>query len=84
MTHEIIEHLLTEQRNPNSNAIDELSTVEIIKLMNNEDQQVINAIQRVVGNIANAVDLIVAKISKGGRLIYIGAGTSGRQGLLDA
>ena len=84
MTHEIIEHLLTEQRNPNSNAIDELSTVDIVKLMNNEDQQVINAIQRVVGNIANAVDLIVAKLSKGGRLIYIGAGTSGRLGVLDA
>ncbi len=74
----------TEKRNCNSKNIDKLSTREIVKLINEEDKKVALAVQEVLQEIANAIDLIYAQIKKGGRLIYIGAGTSGRLGVLDA
>ncbi|OOF58554.1 N-acetylmuramic acid 6-phosphate etherase [Rodentibacter genomosp. 2] len=76
--------LITEQRNPRSMNIDQLSTLEIITLMNQEDRQVPLAIERVLPQIAQAVETIVTTFQQGGRLIYIGAGTSGRLGVLDA
>ncbi|BFU61171.1 N-acetylmuramic acid 6-phosphate etherase [Rodentibacter abscessus] len=76
--------LITEQRNPNSMNIDQLSALEIVTLMNKEDKQVPLAIERVLPHIAQAVEAIVKAFQQGGRLIYIGAGTSGRLGVLDA
>ncbi len=84
MTTENINLLLTEQQNPLSRNIDTLSTLEMVQLMNHEDQNVINAIAQVTPSIADAVELISQAIAKGGRLIYLGAGTSGRLGVLDA
>lgn len=83
MQSEIIQ-LLTEQRNIISNNIDELSTQSMVELMNSEDQSVINAIAQSTGQIAQAIDLITETLKNNGRLIYIGAGTSGRLGVLDA
>lgn len=74
----------TEKRNKNSLNIDKLSTKEIIEIINNEDKTVANAVEKELGNISKAIDGIYEKLSKGGRLIYIGAGTSGRLGVLDA
>lgn len=76
--------LVTEQRNPNSMNLDQLSALEIVQLMNNEDKQVPLAIEKCLPQIAQAVEKIVAAFQSGGRLIYIGAGTSGRLGVLDA
>ncbi|VEH65602.1 N-acetylmuramic acid 6-phosphate etherase [Rodentibacter pneumotropicus] len=76
--------LITEQRNPRSMNIDQLSALEIVTLMNQEDRQVPLAIERVLPQIAQAVETIVTAFQQGGRLIYIGAGTSGRLGVLDA
>lgn len=76
--------LITEQRNPCSMNIDQLSALEIVTLMNQEDRQVPLAIERVLPQIAKAVETIVNTFQQGGRLIYIGAGTSGRLGVLDA
>ena len=80
----MLERLTTEQRNPDSLAIDALETVEIVKLMNREDELVISAVGAEVDNIANAIDHLVSTLRGGGRLIYMGAGTSGRLGVLDA
>lgn len=76
--------LITEQRNPNSMQIDTLSAYEIVQIINNEDKQVPLAIEKVLPQIAQAVEKIVEAFQKGGRLVYIGAGTSGRLGVLDA
>ena len=76
--------LITEQRNPNSMHVDSLSALEIVQLMNQEDKQVPLAIEKCLPQIAQAVERIVAAFQKGGRLVYIGAGTSGRLGVLDA
>ncbi|MBS5162548.1 MAG: N-acetylmuramic acid 6-phosphate etherase [Haemophilus parainfluenzae] len=76
--------LITEQRNPNSMNVDSLSALEIVQLMNDEDKQVPLAIEKCLPQIAQAVERIVAAFQKGGRLVYIGAGTSGRLGVLDA
>ncbi|OOF82583.1 N-acetylmuramic acid 6-phosphate etherase [Rodentibacter caecimuris] len=76
--------LITEQRNPRSMNIDQLSALEIVTLMNQEDRQIPLAIERVLPQIAQAVEAIVKAFQQGGRLIYIGAGTSGRLGVLDA
>ncbi len=84
MTIENINLLLTEQQNALSQNIDALKTLEMVQLMNHEDQNVINAIAQVTQPIADAVDIISEAISNGGRLIYLGAGTSGRLGVLDA
>jgi N-acetylmuramic acid 6-phosphate etherase len=76
--------LVTEQRNPRSKNLDRLSTTQILKLMNSEDRRVPIAVGREVPKIARAVDLIVERLARGGRLYYVGAGTSGRLGVLDA
>ncbi|MBF0751426.1 MULTISPECIES: N-acetylmuramic acid 6-phosphate etherase [unclassified Pasteurella] len=76
--------LITEQRNPNSMNIDQLSALDIVTLMNAEDKRVPLAIERVLPQIAQAVEAIVNAFQQGGRLVYIGAGTSGRLGVLDA
>lgn len=76
--------LITEQRNPNSKHVDSLSALEIVQLMNQEDKQVPLAIEKCLPQIAQAVECIVAAFQQGGRLVYIGAGTSGRLGVLDA
>ena len=76
--------LITEQRNPNSMHVDSLSALEIVQLMNEEDKQVPLAIEKCLPQIAQAGERIVAVFQQGGRLVYIGAGTSGRLGVLDA
>ena len=76
--------LITEQRNPNSMHVDSLSALEIVQLMNKEDKQVPLAIEKCLPQIAQAVECVVAAFQQGGRLVYIGAGTSGRLGVLDA
>ncbi|HZT40271.1 MAG TPA: N-acetylmuramic acid 6-phosphate etherase [Bryobacteraceae bacterium] len=80
----MLEQLLTEQRNPASRNIDALPTEDMLRVINDEDQRVADAVRRVIPQIAKAVDAIVAAIGNGGRLFYIGAGTSGRLGVLDA
>lgn len=77
-------NLTTEQRNPATANIDRCSTLEMVRLINDEDKKVALTVEKVLPQIASAVDLIAQKISKGGRLFYIGAGTSGRLGVLDA
>lgn len=74
----------TEQRNKNTMNIDRVSTYEIIRLINEEDKTVAYAVEKALPQIALAVDAIVRAFENGGRLIYIGAGTSGRLGILDA
>lgn len=76
--------LTTEGRNAASANIDMLSTEEMLKVINAEDQKVALAVEKVIPAITRAVDAIVAAFRKGGRLIYCGAGTSGRLGILDA
>jgi len=76
--------LLTEGRNPASDAIDQLTTGEMLAVINREDQKVAPAVQAILPQITLAVDKIVAAFAEGGRLIYCGAGTSGRLGILDA
>ena len=76
--------IATEQRNPNTGNIDTLSTLEMVKLINREDHKVAEAVGLVAKEIARAVDVIADRLAKGGRLIYCGAGTSGRLGILDA
>ncbi|MBC8548269.1 MAG: N-acetylmuramic acid 6-phosphate etherase [Candidatus Brocadiales bacterium] len=76
--------LITEQRNSNTHDIDRKSTIEIVDIINAEDSNVINAVHNERQNIAKAVDLIIESFKKGGCLFYIGAGTSGRLGVLDA
>jgi N-acetylmuramic acid 6-phosphate etherase len=79
-----LDALLTEQPNPASAHIDTLSTEDMLRVMNAEDQRVAEAVAREIPAIARAVDAIVARMEAGGRLFYIGAGTSGRLGVLDA
>ena len=76
--------LITEQRNPNSMHVDSLSALEIVQLKNEEDKQVPLAIEKCLPQIAQAVECIVDAFQQDGRLVYIGAGTSGRLGVLDA
>lgn len=80
----MLEKLLTEQPNPASASLDALPTEEALRIINAEDAQVPGAVEREIPAIARAVDAIVAAIERGGRLFYIGAGTSGRLGVLDA
>ena len=79
-----LKKITTEQRNPNTMNIDTLSTLDMIRLINQEDHRVAEAVSLVTDKIAQAVDLIADRLAKGGRLIYCGAGTSGRLGILDA
>jgi N-acetylmuramic acid 6-phosphate etherase len=76
--------LPTEARNPASEHIDQLPTLDMLRIINNEDAKVAAAVAAELPNIATAVDTIAARFAKGGRLFYIGAGTSGRLGVLDA
>ncbi|MDU8923419.1 N-acetylmuramic acid 6-phosphate etherase [Pasteurellaceae bacterium LIM206] len=76
--------LITEQRNPNSQQLDQMSALEILQLINHEDKQVPLAVERCLPQIARTVEKIVSAFRQGGRLVYIGAGTSGRLGVLDA
>jgi len=80
----MLEHLLTEQANPASEGIDALPTEQVLSIINNEDRKVADAVARELPSITRAVDAIVNAFEKGGRLFYIGAGTSGRLGVLDA
>ncbi len=80
----MLENLLTEQANPASAHIDTLSTEEMLRVINAEDRKVAAAVEREIPAIARAVDAIAAAFKRGGRLFYIGAGTSGRLGVLDA
>jgi N-acetylmuramic acid 6-phosphate etherase len=75
---------ITEQINPNTTGIDKLPTLEALRIINNEDKKVAEAVEKVLPSIARAVDAIVERFKRGGRLFYIGAGTSGRLGVLDA
>jgi N-acetylmuramic acid 6-phosphate etherase len=75
---------ITEQENPNTANIDQVSTLEAAKLINNEDKLVALAVEKVLPEVALAIDKIVERLSNGGRLFYIGTGTSGRLGVLDA
>jgi N-acetylmuramic acid 6-phosphate etherase len=79
-----VEKLVTEQRNPATVAIDQMSTREIVQTINQEDQKVATAVATQTEIIAQAVDLLSQRFSEGGRLVYCGAGTSGRLGVLDA
>jgi len=76
--------LITEQRNPNTRNIDNITTYEMLRKMNEEDKKVALAVEKELQNIAKAVDSITERIINGGRLIYVGSGTSGRLGILDA
>ncbi len=80
----IMSHLVTETPNPSSAQIDSLSTSEMLSVINAADQEVALSVQREIPNVAKAVDGVVARMEAGGRLFYIGAGTSGRLGVLDA
>jgi N-acetylmuramic acid 6-phosphate etherase len=75
---------LTEQENPRTRGLSDLPTAEVLRLMNEEDAGVAGAVRLVLSDVARAVDEIVARLSKGGRLFYVGTGTSGRLGVLDA
>jgi N-acetylmuramic acid 6-phosphate etherase len=79
-----LEQLLTEQTNPASAEIDSLPTESMLKVINAEDRRIAESVERQIPQIAKAVDGIVAAFEAGGRLFYIGAGTSGRLGVLDA
>ncbi|NTV84921.1 MAG: N-acetylmuramic acid 6-phosphate etherase, partial [Bacteroidales bacterium] len=79
-----IKDLVTEARNPASEEIDDKSTLEVLQIINWEDQKVPKVIEAEIPYIAKAVDLLVDIFKKGGRLFYIGAGSSGRLGVLDA
>ncbi|MTI71236.1 MAG: N-acetylmuramic acid 6-phosphate etherase [Firmicutes bacterium] len=79
-----IDNLLTEQENMKTKDIDRKSPLEVIKLMNNEDKKVALAVEKELPKISNAVEKIIEVFNNDGRLIYIGAGTSGRLGILDA
>lgn len=79
-----LDRLLTEQANPDSQDIDGRPTLEVLRIINDEDRKVAPAVEATLPQIAEAVDRIVERIRKGGRLFYIGAGSSGRLGVLDA
>jgi N-acetylmuramic acid 6-phosphate etherase len=79
-----IKDLTTEQRNPRTREIDLAPTEEILKLINQEDRLVAEAVAKALPDIARVVDLVVASFKRGGRLMYFGAGTSGRLGVIDA
>jgi N-acetylmuramic acid 6-phosphate etherase len=81
---ESLRELTTEKRNPATRHIDLASTGEILELMNREDALVAGVVKKCIPRIAEAVELVTASFKKGGRLLYFGAGTSGRLGILDA
>ena len=79
-----LEKLSTEARNPASSRIDKLDTLSMMRVMNDEDQRTALAVKAILPDIARAVDVIAARLKTGGRLFYMGSGTSGRLGILDA
>ncbi len=79
-----LDRLSTEQRNPASVAIDTVSTQELVEIINREDHKVADAVEKILPAIALAVDLVADRLRRGGRLFYMGSGTSGRLGILDA
>ncbi len=79
-----LRQLLTEQILPAAHDLDQISSLEIVRLINDEDATVASAVRRALPQIARAVDVVAAGLRQGGRLIYVGAGTSGRLGALDA
>ncbi|MDF2656659.1 MAG: glucokinase regulatory-like protein [Bacillota bacterium] len=76
-----IDHLKTESRNPRTNNLDTMSTLELLQIMNEEDQKTVGAVKEALPQIEKAVQMIIQALKKQGRLIYIGAGTSGRLGI---
>lgn len=80
----VLDNLTTERRNPNTMNLDEMSPEAIVAVMNDEDQHVIDAIQQIRPQIAEAIRVSADSFNRGGRIVYIGAGTSGRLGVLDA
>jgi N-acetylmuramic acid 6-phosphate etherase len=80
----LFNHLVSEQRNPASMDIDLQTTEGILRIINQEDRRVAEAVAQEIPQIAKAVDLVTAAFEQGGRLLYVGAGTSGRLGILDA
>ncbi len=81
---EKLDELLTEARNPATANLDQLGTLDLVKTMHTADRDVLTAVDQELPHIAQAVDAIVARLDDGGRLFYLGAGTSGRLGVLDA
>lgn len=81
---EYLQNLVTESSNPRSETLDRMPTIEILELINAEDATVALAVRKEIPQIAKAVELVYEKLRSGGRLIYMGAGTSGRLGVLDA
>jgi len=81
---EEIKNLLTEKRNPNTMDIDSKTTLEILKIINDEDKKVPFAVEKEIPYIAQTVEMVVESFKNGGRLLYFGAGTSGRIGVVDA
>ena len=79
-----LKKLDTERRNPRTMHIDTLSTLDMVKVVNTEDHRCAEAVEKVLPQVAQAIDIIYEKIRNGGRLFYVGAGTSGRLGVLDA
>lgn len=79
-----LEQLITEQRNEKSTNLDSLSTLQMVTLINREDKEVALAVENELPVISEVIDVIVDRLNKGGRLIYIGAGTSGRVGIVDS
>ena len=79
-----VKNLATEQRNPRSMNMDQLGTADILKLINAEDALVAEAVKQEIPHITAVVEELVSRIPQGGRLIYVGAGTSGRMGVVDA
>ncbi|MGE7878454.1 N-acetylmuramic acid 6-phosphate etherase [Peribacillus muralis] len=80
----MLEHLTTERRNEKTMSLDEMKTMEFLEVMNEEDLKVAQSVKKEIPQISKAVDMIVSAMNEKGRLIYMGAGTSGRIGLLDA
>lgn len=79
-----LSHLLTEARNPATTNLDQLSTIDLVQTLHAADREAVAAVDTELPRIAQAIDEIVARLDQGGRLFYLGAGTSGRLGVLDA
>ena len=76
--------LVTETRNPDTMNLDQMTSLELVSVMNHEDQQVVTAVKEVLPQVAQAIEWAVSSLESGGRIVYFGAGTSGRLGVLDA
>ncbi|WP_100010346.1 N-acetylmuramic acid 6-phosphate etherase [Lentibacillus sediminis] len=79
-----LSQLTTEQRNPNSKNLDQMAVTEILRTINEEDKKVAHAVEEVLPQVAQAIEEVYQRLKSGGRLLYVGAGTSGRLGVLDA